>query len=231
MAEPRYYNEMGDEITKEEYESPQYHEPVSSSDDSSGGFINNAIVFKNNADWNERMDRESQMETAANYGRSLRGYTQTATPIGSKLDYSRYWRLGTLPKPEYGTFTAPTRDQNRIGALRSRASGAGLRDLRRQTQQVIQGTSGMDATMRRMTLKDALQGYGSNMSKIMGAADRIAQAQYEDEYGDKYKESMLNYQTGIFKANAEYQAELQKLVYNAGLGPEADMRVMNYRKV
>lgn len=226
-----YYNESGDEITREEFESPQYHEPTpdntATTDDSR---LNNAIVFKNNAEWNARMDEESKLERASNYGKSLRGSTQTATPTGSRLDNSSYWTIGKLPTLEYGTFTAPTRDQNRIGALRSRASGAGLRDLRRQTQQAIQGTSGMDATMRRMTLKDALMGYGSGVSKIMGQADRIAQSQYENEYGDKYKESIMNYQTGINKANVEYQAELQKLARNAGLGQNLNMNVLNYQK-
>jgi hypothetical protein len=230
MAEPMYYNEMGDEITREEFESPQYHEPTpdntATTDDS---WLYNAVVYKNNADWNARMDEESKLERAYNYAKSLRGSTQTATPTGSRLDNSSYW-IGKLPTLEYGTFTAPTRDPNRIGALRSRASGAGLRDLRRQTQQAIQGTSGMDATMRRMTLKDALMGYGSGVSKIMGQADRIAQAQYEDEYGDKYRESMINYTTGISKANTEFQAELQKLARNAGLGQNLNMNVLNYTK-
>jgi hypothetical protein len=226
-----YYNEFNDEISESEFNSPQYHEETPYGETPSDSFVNNAVVFKNTNDWNERMDKESAAFSASRLSptRSLSGATRTASG-GKATDNSDYWTIGKLPTLEYGTFTAPTRDPNRIGALRSRASGAGLRDLRRQTQQAIQGTSGMDATMRRMTLKDALMGYGSGVSKIMGQADRIAQAQYEDEYGDKYKESMINYTTGISKANTEFQAELQKLARNAGLGQNLNMNVLNYTK-
>jgi hypothetical protein len=40
----------------------------------------------------------------------------------------------------------------------------------------------------------------------------------------------MNYTTGINKANLEYQAELQKLVRNAGLGQDLNRNVLNYTK-
>lgn len=160
--------------------------------------------------------------------KGVRSNTRASSGQSTYGEKIAQYTIGKLPTLEYNTFTAPTRDPNRISNLRARASGAGLRDLRRQTQQTIQGTSGMDATMRRMTLKDALMGYGSGMSKIMGQADRIAQNQYEQEYGDKYKESILNYQTGISKANTEYQTRLQRLIFNAQ-NPQAGNRIISDR--
>jgi hypothetical protein len=221
---PTFYNpdgvqaaEYDDPSAGYKYDLPTFYDPDSeqTTEPSSGFYVNSRPV-----------DEEKSA------GRSLGSATRAARAAsgGTDRNNSDYWTIGKLPTPEYGTFTAPARDPNRIGALRAKASGAGLRDLRRQTQQAIQGTSGMDATMRRMTLKDALMGYGSGVSKIMGQADRIAQSQYEQEYGDKYRESMLNYTTGISKANMEYQAELQKLVRNAGLGANLNMNVLNYTK-
>jgi len=206
-----YWNEMGDEITKEEFESPQYHEPTPEPVYDNSDYYG---LAEDNEKWNREFDQRRALETVG-VSKGVRSNTRASSGQSTYGEKIAPYTIGKLPTLEYNTFTAPTRDPNRISNLRARASGAGLRDLRRQTQQTIQGTSGMDATMRRMTLKDALMGYGSGVSKIMGQADRIAQNQYEQEYGDKYKESILNYQTGISKANTEYQARLQRLIFNA----------------
>ncbi len=223
-----YWNEMGDEITKEEFESPQYHEPTPEPIYDNSGYYG---LAEDNEIWNREFDKRRALETTG-VSKGVRSNTRASS---GQSTYGRSFKekiapytIGKLPTLEYDTFTAPTRDPNRISNLRARASGAGLRDLRRQTQRTIQGTSGMDATMRRMTLKDALMGYGSGVSKIMGQADRIAQNQYEQEYGDKYKEAMLNYQAGISKANAEYQARLQRLIFNAQ-NPQAGNRIISDR--
>ena len=194
-----YWNEMGDEITKEEFESPQYHEPTPEPIYDNSGYYG---LAEDNEKWNREFDQRRALETVG-VSKGVRSNTRASSGQSTYGEKIAPYTIGKLPTLEYDSFTAPTRDPNRVGALRSRASGAGLRDLRRQTQQAIQGTSGMDATMRRMTLKDALMGYGSGVSKIMGQADRIAQSQYEQEYGDKFKESLLNYQAGISKKNAE----------------------------
>lgn len=237
----RYYNEMNDEISEEEFNSPQYHEPADTAESysPSNSFINNAVVFKSSNGWNDRMDKESDAFYAGrNDGNTYAGLSKTAkgtsgntrTVAGTQgATYQpSYAKVGTLPTLNYGTFTAPARDENRLSALRMKASGAGLRELRRQTQSIVAGASGLDPTMRRMTLKDALMGYGSGVSKVMGQADQSAQRQYESEYADKYKESMINYSAGISKANMQYQAELQKLIRNAGLDQNLSTRVINY---
>ena len=217
-----YWNEMGDEITKEEFESPQYHEPTPEPVYDNSGYYG---LAEDNEIWNREFDKRRALETVG-VSKGVRSNTRASSGQYTYGEKIAPYTIGKLPTLEYDTFTAPTRDPNRISNLRARASGAGLRDLRRQTQRTIQGTSGMDATMRRMTLKDALMGYGSGVSKIMSSADRIAQSQYEQEYGDKYKESLLNYQTGISKKNAEYQARLQRLIYNAQ-NPQAGNRIIS----
>ncbi|MBV6505458.1 MAG: hypothetical protein ILNGONEN_01018 [Syntrophorhabdaceae bacterium] len=219
-----YWNEMGDEITKEEFESPQYHEPTPEPIYDNSGYYG---LAEDNEIWNREFDKRRALETTG-VSKGVRSNTRASSGQSTYGEKIAPYTIGKLPTLEYDTFTAPTRDPNRISNLRARASGAGLRDLRRQTQRTIQGTSGMDATMRRMTLKDALMGYGSGVSKIMGQADRIAQNQYEQEYGDKYKEAMLNYQAGISKANAEYQARLQRLIFNAQ-NPQAGNRIISDR--
>ena len=152
------------------------------------------------------------------YGSSYSPRSASKLSSGGSMSASSVSPIESLPKLEYPTFTAPERDESRVSELRAKASGAGLRELRRQVQLGIQSSWGMDAAARRMTLREALQGYGSGLSKIMGQADITAQRQYEQEYQTDYKESLTNYQAGISKANMEYEANLRRLLHNAQAG-------------
>jgi hypothetical protein len=225
----RYYNEMNDEISEEEFNSPQYHEPADTTDYSTtDGYYG---LSESNEIWNRKMDKESDaFYSGRNDGNTYSGLSKTAkgtsgsrtvgggtrsATSGAGYTQIGYTQIGALPELTYDKFTSPERDENRVSQLRMKASGAGLRELRRQTQSTIASASGLDPTMRRMTLKDALMGYGSGVSKVMSQADQIAQRQYEKEYDDKFKESTMNYQAGINKANLEYKSKIEKLLFNA----------------
>lgn len=131
-------------------------------------------------------------------------YASGAYAYGEPLDYKL---IGTRPTYESPTFTAPERDDNRLSSLRTRASGSALRGLRTQTQSAIQSSYGLTGQARRMTLKEALQGYGSGVSSIMSQADRIARSQYEDEYDNLYKTSLINYQGDVTEAQTNFEAK------------------------
>jgi hypothetical protein len=220
----RYYNEMNDEISEAEFNSPQYHEPADTTGYSStDGYYG---LAESNEIWNRRMDKESDAfyagrnsdNTYSGLSKTAKGTSGSRTVGGgtrSTTSVAGYTQIGALPELTYDKFTAPERDENRLSALRMKASGAGLRELRRQTQSIVAGASGLDPTMRRMTLKDALMGYGSGVSKVMSQADQVARRQYEDEYDDKFKESTMNYQAGMNKANLEYKSKIEKLLFNA----------------
>lgn len=183
-------------------------------------------LAESNEIWNRKMDKESDAfyadraggNTYAGTSKTAKGTSGSRTVGGGTrgaTSAANYTQIGALPELTYDKFTAPERDENRVSNLRMKASGAGLRELRRQTQMTVQSASGLDPTMRRMTLKDALMGYGSGVSKVMGQADQTAQRQYEKEYDDKFKESTLNYQAGMNKANMEYKSKIEKLLFNA----------------
>jgi hypothetical protein len=236
----RYYNEMNDEISEEEFNSPQSHTPVA--DESlvgnelyryndfgekvfaPHGFYegtNEPIILDDVNKERDEIARRTEIakeKTLTGSIRTVSGGTRTATGTATgtaNRSSVNYTQIGELPQLSYDKFTAPVRDENRVSSLRMKASGAGLRELRRQTQSTIASASGLDPTMRRMTLKDALMGYGSGVSKVMSQADQIAQRQYEKEYDDKFKESTMNYQAGMNKANLEYKAKIEKLLFNA----------------
>ena len=217
-----YWNEMGDEITKEEFESPQYHEPTPEPIYDNSGYYG---LAEDNEKWNREFDQRRALETVG-VSKGVRSNTRASSGQSTYGEKIAPYTIGKLPTLEYEKFNAPVRDERRIGSLRTRATSPGIRELRRGTQMNIQGTSGLDPAMRRLTLKDALQGYGSGLSKIMSTGDQIARRQYEDEYSDLYNESVMNYKTGIEKSTAEYNARLKRLLYNAQ-NPQAGQRIIS----
>lgn len=200
----------------------------------SGGGVSKGYIgwAEDNEKWNRDFDkrREAELGIGTTGTTGTRGTTQKSKGVSSSSyaygEPIAPYTLGKLPTLEYEKFNAPVRDERRIGSLRTRATSPGIRELRRGTQMNIQGTSGLDPAMRRLTLKDALQGYGSGLSKIMSTGDQIARRQYEDEYSDLYNESVMNYKTGIEKSTAEYNARLKRLLYNAQ-NPQAGQRIIS----
>lgn len=139
--------------------------------------------------------------------------------------------MPTLNLPTYeapAPFVAPERDENRLRSLRQKAAGSGVRKLRNMTRAAISGTRGMPAQVRRMTLREALAGYGEGISDVMSGASKEAQSEYNTEYAQKYNEAAMNYQgqvsaaqtnysTQVSAKQAQYRAELQRLWLNAKL--------------
>lgn len=114
----------------------------------------------------------------------------------------------TLPAMQVPSYTSPERDENRLSALRSKAAGAPMREIRRPLQQAIMASRGYPGQVARMTLREALAGYGGAVSKVMAQAEKTAESQYEREFSDKVRESQLNYQAQLQAAQAKYQGEL-----------------------
>jgi len=98
------------------------------------------------------------------------------------------------PMPE---FKLPTWDESKISAKTQRAAGPGLRELRKGMQEA-QGRYYENPNVRRMTLRDAMAGYGMGLEKVMGGARQQATSEYAAEYGPQ-----------VAKAQAEYNAQLQ----------------------
>jgi hypothetical protein len=130
------------------------------------------------------------------------------------------------------TFSAPERSENRLRSLTQRAAAPGMRKLRTETQRAILGSASLPGAVRRMTIREALAGFGEGASQIMGGASRQGRSEYEAEYRDKYQEAVMNYQgqlqagmTNVSAQNAaeqaKYRAELERIFYNAKMGVRA----------
>ncbi|MFA5377344.1 MAG: hypothetical protein WC455_16455 [Dehalococcoidia bacterium] len=144
--------------------------------------------------------------------------TTPSTSSGYTLKTANAVSKASLPTLSLPTYTAPEYDESRISALTQKAAASGLRKLRGQTQAAIVSSQSQTATARKMTLREALAGYGEGVSSVMGAASKTAQSQYGQEYASDYNESLMNYQTSVAQAQAEYQTELNRIYYNAKQG-------------
>ena len=107
--------------------------------------------------------------------------------------------MGPMP-----TFNLPVRDEARIGSLAQKAAGPGLRELRKGMREA-QGRYYENPNVRRMTLRDAMAGYGMGLEKVMGGARREARAEYEGEYAGQMTKAQLEYQGQAQQVMSQYQ--------------------------
>jgi len=106
------------------------------------------------------------------------------------------------------TYTPPAYDTKRVQALTELAAGPGMRNLRTQMREA-QGKYYENPNVKRMTLRDAMAGYGMGMENVMGGARSQATQQYQAEYAPEVTAAQTNYQAQINQMNAQYQAALQ----------------------
>ncbi len=80
------------------------------------------------------------------------------------------------------TYAAPTWDEGAIESLTQKKAAPGLRALRQQVQRVT-GRRFDNPQVGRMTLREALQGYGSGIGTVLGSAGETALGEYGRRYG------------------------------------------------
>lgn len=118
------------------------------------------------------------------------------------------------------TYKAPKWDEGAIDALTQQKAAPGLRTLRQQVQRVT-GRRYDNPQVGRMTLREALQGYGSGIGSVLGGAGEVALGEYGKRYGIEADVAKTNYGgamarwSGVTAAKTEaartqYQSELEK---------------------
>jgi len=133
-----------------------------------------------NTEWERRFNLEKNKVT-------------TTTPVAPPGDMPA---MGEAP-----TFAAPVRDQARIKELTSQKSAAGLRAMRAQIQKAM-GQGYRNPNVKRMTLRDALAGYGQGIESVMTGAQTAASGEYQTEYASAYDVAAKNWQMA-------YQGKMQ----------------------
>lgn len=115
--------------------------------------------------------------------------------------------MGPMP-----TFNLPTWDESKIAAKAQRVAGPGLRELRKGIREA-QGRYYENPNVRRMTLRDAMAGYGMGLERVMGGARKEATAEYAAEYGPQVAKAGAEYQGQVQQTLSQYQNAWKEYLY------------------
>lgn len=113
--------------------------------------------------------------------------------------------MGEAPKmPDLPTFKAPEINKRAIKADAQKLAAPGIRTLRETVQQAM-GKNYENPNVRKMTLREALQGYGTGLEKVMSGANREARSNQMAEVDLQRQEAQMNFQAQQQAAMASYQ--------------------------
>lgn len=121
----------------------------------------------------------------------------TAGPGSSKSTSTSTstWKPGG-PRPSAPTvpeFKAPTYDEGEVSKLRQRVGGAQIRSLRDVTMSALSANTSDNPNVRKMTVRQALQGYGSGLGSILASAQQAAVNQYQNKYNQQFNAAQMTY--------------------------------------
>ena len=118
---------------------------------------------------------------------------------------TRTIRKGDAPEmPDLPTFKAPEMNKRAVRALTQKMAAPGVRTLR-QTMQQAMGRNYENPNVRKMTLREALQGYGTGIEKVMSGAGREARSEHMAELNLQREEQMANFKAQTNAAMQSYQ--------------------------
>jgi len=144
------------------------------------------------------------------------------------------YTIGTTPTydaptvdaiPEYDqsytklpTYTAPEYDEGAITTLTQQRAAPGLRALRQQINRAS-GVNYENANVKRMTLRDALAGYGQGVASVINAAGTAATNEYNAKYSRQSENAATEFQSEAASVSSEnqYQGDLSKTRYQGKL--------------
>ena len=126
---------------------------------------------------------------------------------GGGSTYQTWQPSGPAPTYEAGTFEAPEYDERAIAAGQQRFAAPGLRRLRHQIA-TTQAQTYENPNVKAMTIREALQGYGSGVEKTLAGAYRTAAADYERKYRTEWDERMTNFRAQEAAKQQTFQAAL-----------------------
>ncbi len=119
--------------------------------------------------------------------------------------------------PELPTLEFAKPDKRAMAALAQKAAAPGIRGLREAVQQAAIQTY-ENPNVRRMTLREALQGYGAGLEKVLGGAQHQARQEHMQELQVENQQRQLNWQAQVQrlmdsynKAFSEYLASATKM--------------------
>jgi hypothetical protein len=112
----------------------------------------------------------------------------------------------TMPRPstpKLPTLELPKVDKRAVSALAQKSAAPGIRSLRETVQQAM-GASYENPNVRRMTLREALQGYGAGLEKVMAGAQTQARQEHQQELNLLAEERQQNWRAQVQQSMDAY---------------------------
>jgi len=168
--------------------------------------------------------------------------------MGELSTFNMPTRPGTpeFTMPEMGEmpeFVAPEYDERQIAKMAQQNAAPGVRNLRTAIQAVT-SRRGDNPNVDKMTLRDALAGYGQGLEEVMSGARQTASAEYAQKYAMEYKTAGMNWEQAVQTVRdkyagamegrkMEYQAEMDAVnqVYSASVQAESQRVAAENQKV
>ncbi len=116
--------------------------------------------------------------------------------------------------PTLPTLEMPKVNEKVVRSLAQKAAAPGVRSLR-EAIQTVAGQQSDNPNVRRMTLREALQGYGAGLERVMGGAQQQARTQHMQDIEQQGRETMANYQTSVNAAMDTYNKAFQEYMSSA----------------
>jgi len=123
----------------------------------------------------------------------------------------------TQPRPQapkLPTLKLPKVNKRAIAALQQKHSAGGVRRLRQALQESLaQGSD--NPNVRRMTIREALQGYGTGLEGVMAGAYGTARSEHMADVQQQSQEAQLNWQAEVNRQNQMYQQAINEYMASA----------------
>ena len=100
-----------------------------------------------------------------------------------------------LEMPEY--------DEDKVSSLTQKRAAPAIRRLRETTQRATSADFD-NPNVKRMTVREALQGYGTGLEGVVAGAGRAATAEYGDQYAASVNASMAKFQAEVNMRSQRY---------------------------
>lgn len=154
----------------------------------------------------EEFRRRKQMLDEARNRSTADPGTAAAAPPGSTVQTTTFTPSGTMPSlPKLPTLDVPEFDRRKLRAETQIEAGPQVRRLRDVTARAL-GARFENPNVRRMTVREALQGYGSGLGSILQGARRAAVQQQMPEYQAQVQGAQRTFEANVNSLMSQYQA-------------------------
>jgi len=196
----------------------------------------------------EKTEKETNLLGRPKQSVSTTSFSGPAPTMGDLSTFNMPTRPETpeFTMPEMGEmpeFVAPEYDEAKIAKMAQQNAAPGVRNLRTAIQAVTSRRSD-NPNVDRMTLRDALAGYGQGLEEVMSGARQSASAEYAQKYAMEYRAAGMNWEQAVQTVRdkyagamegrkMEYQAEMDAVnqVYAASVQAESQRVAAENQKV